>query len=425
MKAARHARARRAVLLTAVASLGAGASGCGLLLGIDDVPALMIAEAGAPDVTHDHYVAHEARADTGVDATPDRAVADAGMDRFVATDVGPDVVDGGHLPVRSGSQTTSDASINFALHQLWFGDTDPTSSFTVDPSAWASFGYNIDGKITTESSTDVCTLASNALPSVQIDGNFGADDSFGENLVTDLSFAYSGGFSQSLTGDVERGSYTMLFDTTGLSSSPTQTNVGLTTQIYGGSSFNGTPTFTLADNWPVNPATLADGVDLANGSKLSLSDSYVVNGTWVSGEPTDLSFTISVEGHPLVLTFHHTVVTFQHVVDDAGASHAVNGMLAGILKPQEFINAANIVAGNVNNGQDCSIIAAFTPRILSAQDIMEDGTNSPGEACNGISVALAFTADEIQLPSSVGPADTMGSGRPCGAEAGAPDAGPG
>jgi hypothetical protein len=394
-RSARHVQqVRRAALIGALVAASAGAGACGLVLGIDDVPAVKgLVDAGAHDApSRDVHVA---------DVKPDRSVEDGRPDRSVA-DAAPDV-QVGLLPARGGTETPSDAEVNFAAHYLWAGETDKTAAFPPNPSAWATFGYNIDGKVTTASSTDVCTLAKNASPSVQIDGNLGADNSFGENLVGDISIAFGGDFSKQLTDKVENGDFTVLIDTSGLTSSPTQTNVGLTTRIFGGAKFPGEPTFTVADDWPVDPSTLADGRTLANGAKISFSDSYVTNGTWVSGQPTDIVFSLEISNEPLTLVFHQAVASFKHTTDDAGASHALSGMIAGILKADEFYGSIASVIGGISGGMYCDLLGDFQSKITSAQDIMEDGSNAPDETCNGISVAIAFEADQIQPPSVIAP----------------------
>jgi len=383
-------------MLVASGAAAVGVSACGLVLGIDPIPAVTGFDAGVDakpavmDARHDHAV------DAGVDARHDQ-----GVDAGPGQDVSVNDAEGG-LPQPSGSPTTSDAGINFAMHYLWLGDTDQSSAFMADPSAWETFGYNIDGKITTSASTDVCTLAQDAPSTVQTDGMDGADNSFGLNIVGGLAIVFAG-VSKNLSSRIAAGGFTILLDTTGLSPDPSQTNTGLTAGFFAGAEFPGIPTFTLADNWPVAAATLSDGVSLANGAKISFFEAYISNGTWVSGEPTDIVVAVEIQGQPFAITIHEGVVTFRHTIDDAGANHALSGMIAGVLKPSEFNNALKSAAADLNNGAYCPEFENFASRITTAQDIMLNGTNTPGQPCNGISVALGFSADQIQLPSKVTP----------------------
>jgi hypothetical protein len=363
-------------------------SACGLVLGIDDVPPVPgLADAGHADVRKQP----DAQKDHGVDmGTPD-----TGHDARGDGEAGPV----GVLPKPMGGPTTSDADVNFAVHYLWIGDSDMNSMFTPDPSAWQSFGYNIDGLVTTSASTDVCTLAMNASPNVQTDGNLGADNSFGENIVEGLSLLFTG-LSANVSNQILKGAFTFLLDTKGLTLSPTQSNTGLSASFFGGAVFPGVPTFTLADNWPIDPATLVDG-SLGSGATVTAPTAYVTNGTWVSGDPTEFTINIEILGRELTLVFHEAVLTFQHTIDDDGQSHAMNGTLAGILKPSEVIASLTTIAAAYENGMYCDIVPTLSARIIGAQDILLTGGNQAGVPCDGISIAVAFVGDQIQPPSLV------------------------
>jgi hypothetical protein len=53
--------------------------------------------------------------------------------------------------------------------------------------AWKQMGFNLDGKVTTATSTDVCQLVAGAEPAEQDDGQDGIDNSFGENICPILN----------------------------------------------------------------------------------------------------------------------------------------------------------------------------------------------------------------------------------------------
>src|SRR5678815_3282148 len=69
------------------------------------------------------------------------------------------------------------ALMTFAIDSVQLGDSTITSS------AWEQFGFDIDGKLTSKTSTDVCTPSAGAPPFYQTDGIGGRDNSFGEWLV--------------------------------------------------------------------------------------------------------------------------------------------------------------------------------------------------------------------------------------------------
>jgi hypothetical protein len=68
----------------------------------------------------------------------------------------------------------------------------------------------------------------------------------------------------------------------------------------------------------------------------------------------------------------------------------------------------------------CDIVGSLTARIIGAQDILLTGKNQAGVPCDGISMAVAFAADQIQPPSLVGPNKVMTDAAPptCPSDAG-------
>jgi hypothetical protein len=89
-----------------------------------------------------------------------------------------------------------------------FGDS-PTAD------AWKEIGFNLDGKVTTATSTDVCGLMPGAASAAQDDGQSGIDNSFGENICPILDTltegACSTGISQAYIVTDASGSGTLTF----------------------------------------------------------------------------------------------------------------------------------------------------------------------------------------------------------------------
>ncbi len=65
--------------------------------------------------------------------------------------------------------------VSLAMTRVNFGDSPTTD-------AWKQIGFNLDGKITTATSTDVCGPVQGATSAAQDDGQSGIDNSFGENI---------------------------------------------------------------------------------------------------------------------------------------------------------------------------------------------------------------------------------------------------
>jgi hypothetical protein len=330
-----------------------------------------------------------------------------------------DKTDAGRPPPPPPTKMTmSTAKHNMAIRNLYLGDESPGTFATGStPPAWASFGYNIDGLITTAQSTDVCTFNSNGSTQDQVDGTNGIDNSFGENIDSFLSTLAP---STDISADIAAGKFTLEFNTVGLDGTATQSATGLTGALFAGSTYAGTPattgtgtstSFDITDNWPVNGSLLVDPTNIASGSKINFANAYVNGGVWVSGEPNDISLTLSLMGQSLSITIHAGVVTLPITTDAAGQFHSKTGIVSGVIETTEFVTAVNAVLAGIG---ECGLQSTVEPLLLGAQDIIigSDGTtitNTKGTPCNGISIGLAFDADEIAQPSTVAPAADAGA----------------
>ncbi|HEY8040161.1 MAG TPA: hypothetical protein VIF15_10225, partial [Polyangiaceae bacterium] len=84
-------------------------------------------------------------------------------------------------PAAPASGSGTGKTHNYAMRKLYLGDTD--RSGVSNSSAWKDYGYNLDGLVTTKTSSDVCNLAAGASKTTQVDGTGGIDNSFGENIL--------------------------------------------------------------------------------------------------------------------------------------------------------------------------------------------------------------------------------------------------
>jgi hypothetical protein len=318
----------------------------------------------------------------------------------------------GQPPPSSGNATTSTEEHNFALRKLYLGDTDRMN--VASGTAWKAFGYNLDGKVTTTASTDVCTLQPGAAKLIQVDGNSGIDNSFGENIVPIVLTTAGADSVTKINNAIMAGSFTIMLDITGLQDSNTsQTATGLSGILLAGGAYGADAAappldtsgmfFAKTDDWPVRPDTLSNMMD-PKSSTIKFPSAYVVNGTFVNGTPSDVTLNLAIGGVALDITVHHAIITFDHTT----VGHALNGTIAGIINTTELITALQSVAGRISTslcppGQAFDSIAK---QIQQASDIMADGTNGPGQACNGISIGIGFEADEIGIPDKVAPLGT-------------------
>jgi hypothetical protein len=330
------------------------------------------------------------------------------------TDAGPV----GQPPPPSGPTTTSIATHNFAIRNLYLGDTDPTPTFTTDTNAWQSFGYNLDGVVTTAASTDVCLPYSSQQLMQQVDGLNGIDNAFGSVLVSQLS-AFGAAFgSQGASMSIASGDFTLELDTKGLNGAATQTATGLSGQYFLGAEYSdtnpvspppvGATGFAINDTWPVNSSSL-NSTSFASGAALGWGGSYVTAGTWVSGAlgggegGAPLVLGVVFSGHPVVLRIHAAVVTFPVSKDTTGQLHTTGGTIAGVLVTSEVVQAFNQLAAEIGI---CEATGQFDALIEGASDILIGGadhvSNGTGASCNAISIGIEFDADEIAPPTGVG-----------------------
>jgi hypothetical protein len=148
-------------------------------------------------------------------------------------------------------------------------------------------------------------------------------------------------------------------------------------------------------------------------------NAYVVNGTWVSGTPADVSFPLLFSGTTFFLTVHQAVITFDHTK----STHAANGIISGVLHTAELLNVITTFAGEAGICSP-STLAPILAEIKQAQDILSDGSNPPGVPCDAISIGIGFTADAIGQPTTsvnvCPPADKCMEAGAGGCEAGVP-----
>ncbi len=310
---------------------------------------------------------------------------------------------------------------NYAVHQLFLGDTDRMGNPSMV--AWESFGYDLDGKVTTASSTDVCTLVAGSSRQVQVDGNGGIDNSWGSDIMPIVDTLDSTA-TQTLNQAIQNGAWTQMIDVVGFDDSPGNTTsaVGLQGVVLAGAAFpGGAPAWNVTTNWPVAPE-LMSGCTLTTGCPSGtnpVTDATVrlmgfqSGGTFVSGPPVPLTLPIALFGQPLVLNVASAVITFQPQMPGS----VTGGVIAGVIASDDLIAALQRSAGNLTTSLcSGSAFESIAMQIQQTSDIVLNGTtvsNAAGVQCNAISIGLGFNATEIAAPSVIaGPSQPPPN--PCG-----------
>jgi hypothetical protein len=318
-------------------------------------------------------------------------------------------------PVPTGAPMQSHPTPhNYALHKLFLGDTD--RSMNPSMTAWQSYGYNLDGKVTTASSTDVCTLVPGSSKQVQVDGNGGIDNSFGSQIMP-IIITLDATASQTLNDDINTGSFTVMTYVVGFddSASNTTTATGLTGVLLAGAKYSadgGVPAWNTTTNWPVLPdqglisgctstGGCPSGTDPIANAVVKFNGAFQTKGTFVSGAPNPLTLSLSIGGQELSLNIASAVISFDPLMPGS----VTNGTIAGVLDTTQLIAGLMNVAGNISTSLcSGSAFQSIAMQIEQTSDILLNGTtvsNTSGSQCNAISIGLGFSSDEIAIPNSM------------------------
>src|SRR5262249_29165723 len=145
---------------------------------------------------------------------------------------------------------------------------------------WKQYGFNIDGKVSTAASIDLCKPAMNAAPSTPYpDGNNGIDNSFGKNILP-IFLGIMANFSDQANAGITAGQFSLILHLENLMAGPSQSPV--VTKLYSTTPLGAPPKFDGTDCWPVAPEGLNNPLDIES-SKISFDMSSVTMNHWDSG----------------------------------------------------------------------------------------------------------------------------------------------
>jgi hypothetical protein len=94
----------------------------------------------------------------------------------------------GHPPPPPPAAMPGDGagSVTFAVTKIRFGNTEPNGE--PDWNAWTDYGFDLDGKVSTASSTDLCRpVDGNPPKNVYIDGDNGIDNKATNGIIAGVS----------------------------------------------------------------------------------------------------------------------------------------------------------------------------------------------------------------------------------------------
>ena len=291
-----------------------------------------------------------------------------------------------------------------AVSKMYFGDTDRNG--VPSHKAWMAFGYDLDGKKSSKDSTDHCKVAEGASKAaVQTDGYDGIDNSYGANIVPIL-VGLDADFSGRVNEIIQEGSFTVIVDIDTLGAGTNY--VGLPASLLDGAQAV-LPKWDGNDDWTLHCETMIDCKDagtlqIAEGNKSAIAfpNSYVADGTWVSGDIGSVEIQVPMffmvdPSLQLTTRLRRAVITMDF---DPGAppTSARNGTIAGVIDTEEFVDKIRQIAGYISPSLcEGPTMQSVLASVRAASDIMVDGSQDPDQVCNGISVGYGFDAKAVKL----------------------------
>jgi hypothetical protein len=289
-----------------------------------------------------------------------------------------------------------------AIDKLLLGETDPDGTPNY-ASGWKQYGFDLDGRVSTPASVDLCQPAAGAGPQmVYGDGNGGRDNSFGKNILPIL-YGLSNNISSGTNAAIHSGKFAYLLSIKGLLWS---TSCATQSKLFGGKDLGAPAQFDGNDVWPLDPSYLSDPADPTSAKSVFLT-SAVDQDVYRSGPDSGATFEIVIDAGNNIqirLPIRHVRLEMKLTPDHDGA---VAGQLGGIMDTEEFVQGIANMAREVDKSfcdPNSPTMQSILNQLRQASDIMNDGTQDPSKVCNGISVGLGFTMKSAQL-GAVAPAE--------------------
>jgi hypothetical protein len=297
----------------------------------------------------------------------------------------------------------------YGISELFLGDTDRNGS--PNPSAWKTYGYNLDGKISTKDSTDLCKPAKGGAPSsVYPDGDDGIDNAFGKLLLPIIT-GLAQDASASVNEAIQAGDFTIIVNVSDLGDGADYDQ--LSAALFAGATLEDdmmmqlTPKFDGTDLWPIVPelldGTFTDCSMEDCKSQVEFNTAYLAGNTFVSGSPGTIDLSLGVAGFTLTLAITQAIISMDLAADHGSADQ---GIIAGVIPVEPLIAELQKIAGSFDEGL-CSgtTFESLADQIRQASDVMANGTQDPNATCDAISIGLGFNVKPVLLGVVAAPAD--------------------
>jgi hypothetical protein len=236
----------------------------------------------------------------------------------------------------------------------------------------------------------VCRRIAGAPTNVNADGNDGIDNNFGQHTMPAIR-SVNENIERTANDEIASGGYTLLLRIDGVAANNAKAPgalfaVGPRTS----------PKFTAEDRWPVWSACLSDGKSLDKPLR-TFPLGYVRDNTWVSGEIGEAPDRIWIPVFGTIEVQASALITLK--------LESGEGVLAGAIPRPEFVKAATpwierfgMCPGTATFEQVAWTLSQSADLKLGAPDLQD-----PTVECDGISLAIGFTAVPVAEPIDVIP----------------------
>jgi len=346
------------------------------------------------------------------------------------------------MPAAAGRPTGHDTAelppIYLAIRDLRLGSRAPDGG--ADPNAWQSLGFDLDSTCTSSPTCPMDDPVVSCKPTgaaVPTDGNYCRDNMFGKLEGYAANIPEIGG-KYGLSDDAFncalcRGDYNFLIRISHYNGKESDDQVRVDLYPSPGleaplpwSCTDGTwrnhPCFTSDAPWLVRDIglTAKQGGPALPDAVIADANGYVRQGTLVLQLPPGSVFWFPgkrAAATAFPLTFSQSIVTGQlHKAAD-GTWSVDDGVIAGRSRKEDLIAAFRLI-GFCETDTNYSVMTNF---LSTGLDVLADGGNAPGVACDALSVGVGFTAIQAVAGkvAHVEPLVECQPGADAGAEAGA------
>jgi hypothetical protein len=282
----------------------------------------------------------------------------------------------------------------FAIYTVDYGDGDGVA----DAATYGSIGYDLDRVCTALGDPPVCVQAKHAPK----DGVGGRDNAAGE-----LFFEIKSTFqiiadpigSKKDTAAIQTGAYTILFHVSGYNGQPDDDQVRFEWYLpapYGSDSDASTkapPSWTGSDRWPIRTQdSLPDG---GIGPLVADDNAYVAGNVIVASLPRGTRIT----GGSIDFDLSGVFVTAT-LAPTAQGTAMTDGTLAGTWGQAQVLGGIGRLFESVGKCTDFPLYQNLKSIVCSALDVSASGVPLPTQACDALSIGVAFTAKPVLAPTS-------------------------